>query len=84
MLEPLVPTESSQDKGNFPVRSHPEENYPEWKPAFIRARQWTTHYPPCIDSFIETQQVVYSYAGTYSPLKRKCRVVVYNVLDSSF
>ena len=33
MLEPLVPTESSQDKGNFPVRSRPEENYPEWKPA---------------------------------------------------
>ena len=28
-----VPTESSQDKGNFPVRSHPEGNYPEWKPA---------------------------------------------------
>ena len=27
-----VPTESSQDKGNFPVRSRPEENYPEWKP----------------------------------------------------
>ena len=34
MLEPLVPTESSQDKGNFPVRSRPEENFPEWKPAF--------------------------------------------------
>ena len=27
-LETLVPTESSQDKGNFPVRSRPEENYP--------------------------------------------------------
>ena len=26
--EPLVPTESSQDKGNFPVRSRPEENQP--------------------------------------------------------
>ena len=25
VLEPLVPTESSQDKENFPVRSHPEE-----------------------------------------------------------
>ena len=34
VLEPLVPTESSQDKGNFPVRSHPEEHYPERKPAF--------------------------------------------------
>ena len=34
MLEPLVPSESSQDKGNFLVRSRPEENYPEWKPAF--------------------------------------------------
>ena len=34
MLEPLVPTDGSQDKGNFPVRSRPEENYPEWKPAF--------------------------------------------------
>ena len=35
VLEPLVPTESSQlDKGNVPVRSRPEENYPEWKPAF--------------------------------------------------
>ena len=33
VLEPLVPTESPQDKGNFPVRSCPEENYPEWKPA---------------------------------------------------
>ena len=29
VLEPLVPSESSQDKGNFPVRSSPEENYPE-------------------------------------------------------
>ena len=27
VLEPLVPTESAQDKGNFPVRSRPEENY---------------------------------------------------------
>ena len=34
MLEPIVPTESSQDKGNFCVRSRPEENYPEWKPGF--------------------------------------------------
>ena len=34
VLEPLVPTESSQDKGSFSVRSHPEENYPERKPAF--------------------------------------------------
>ena len=34
VLEPLVPTESSQDKGNFSVRSRPEEYYPEWKPAF--------------------------------------------------
>ena len=33
VLEPLVPSESSQDKGNFPVRSRPEENYPQWKPA---------------------------------------------------
>ena len=33
VLEPLVPTESSQDKGNCSVRSRPEENYPEWKPA---------------------------------------------------
>ena len=33
VLEPLVPIESSQDKGNFPVRSRPEENFPEWKPA---------------------------------------------------
>ena len=33
VLEPLVPTESSQDKGNFPIRSRPEKNYPEWKPA---------------------------------------------------
>ena len=31
----LEPTESSQDKGNFPVRSCPKENYPEWKPALI-------------------------------------------------
>ena len=30
---PVVPTESSQDKGNFLVRSRPEENHPEWKPA---------------------------------------------------
>ena len=29
----LAPTESSQDKGNFSVRSRPEENYPEWKPV---------------------------------------------------
>ena len=36
VLEPLVPTESSQDKGNFPVRPHPEENYPESKPAFTQ------------------------------------------------
>ena len=34
MLEPLVATESSQNKGNFPVCSRPEGNYPEWKPAF--------------------------------------------------
>ena len=34
MLEPSVPTENSQDKGNVSVRSRPEENYPEWKPAF--------------------------------------------------
>ena len=33
-LEPLVPTKSSQDKGNFPVRSRTKENYLEWKPAF--------------------------------------------------
>ena len=34
VLEPLiVPIESSQDKGSFPVRSHPEETYLEWKPA---------------------------------------------------
>ena len=36
VLESLVPTESSQDKGNFPVRSRPEEKYPEWKPALRR------------------------------------------------
>ena len=35
VLQPLVPTESSQDKGNFSVRSRSEENYPEWKPALI-------------------------------------------------
>ena len=35
VLEPLVLTESSQDKENFPVRSRgPEDNYPESKPAF--------------------------------------------------
>ena len=34
MLEPLVPTESSPDKGNVSVRSRHEENYPEWKSAF--------------------------------------------------
>ena len=34
MLEALVSTEYSQDKGNFPVHSRPEENYPEWKPAY--------------------------------------------------
>ena len=34
VLERFVPTESSQDKGNFPVLSRPDENYPEWKPAF--------------------------------------------------
>ena len=34
MLESLAPTESSQDKGNIPVRSRPEENFPEWKSAF--------------------------------------------------
>ena len=33
MLEPLVSIESSQDKGNIPVRSSRQENYPEWKPA---------------------------------------------------
>ena len=38
VLEPLVPTESSQDKGNFSVRSRPEENDPEWKPAFSHGR----------------------------------------------
>ena len=32
----------SQDKGNFPVRSRPEENYPEWKPAL------SVHQPFCI------------------------------------
>ena len=31
----VVPTESSQDKGNFSVRSSPEENYPEWKLALL-------------------------------------------------
>ena len=36
VLEPFFPTESSQDKGNFSVRSRPEENYPEWKPAFTK------------------------------------------------
>ena len=36
VFEPVVPTESSQHKGNFPVRSRPEENYPEWKPAFSK------------------------------------------------
>ena len=35
VLEPLVPTESSQGKGNIPVRCGPEENYPEWKSALI-------------------------------------------------
>ena len=40
MLQPLVPTESSQDKGNIPVRSRPEENYTEWKPAFnVQSRE---------------------------------------------
>ena len=29
VLEPSVPTESSQDKGNFPVCSCPEESFPE-------------------------------------------------------
>ena len=38
VLEPLVRTESSQDKGNFSVRSRPEENDPEWKPAFSHGR----------------------------------------------
>ena len=42
MLEPLVPTESSQDKGNFPVRSRPEENYPEWKPVLIHTFPYST------------------------------------------
>ena len=42
VLEPLVPNESSQDKGNFPVRSSPEENYPEWKQAFIGSKIHTS------------------------------------------
>ena len=35
VLQPLVPTESLQDKGNFSVRSRSEENSPEWKPSLI-------------------------------------------------
>ena len=34
VLKSLVPPESSQDNGNFPVRSFNEANFPYWKPAF--------------------------------------------------
>ena len=47
MLEPLVPIESSQDEGNSPVRSRPEENYPEWKPAFSRMQLKSHVIAPC-------------------------------------
>ena len=38
VLEPLVPTGSSQDKENVSVRSRLEENYPQWKPALSLIR----------------------------------------------
>ena len=51
-LEPLVPTESSQDKGNFPVRSRPEENYPrvETSLKFELLANWVQDCQQFIDS----------------------------------
>lgn len=34
VLKSLVPTESTQDKENFPIRSRHPENFPKWKLAF--------------------------------------------------
>ena len=41
------------DKGNFPVRSDPKENFPEWKPAFTWDRnevkpEWKSKFSACL------------------------------------
>ena len=50
LLASGFPTKSSQDKGNFSVRSCPEKNDPEWKPALRRWPQQTSEVLYCDDA----------------------------------